>query len=255
MSRNFKSLLGAAALFAGAGVANAGVAPAPTINASLGGVGVPIVPAGALGENGYLYERDFNTDALTTDVADGTIDIGWSWLADPSLSRGFGGPVSLNGGLTVQNNTSSTQLISIQTTLPLFSMIAPSSVIGGSVAATLNASIDGGSLSTNGTAAFYRGMIDGAIVPLDAADLVPAPMSSIVGPFQSGGFLATSFGDPIPSQPAGEITSSIGIWITFNLSAGDSMSFTSGFVADIPTPGSAAIILIAGLIANQRRRR
>ena len=255
MTRKFKAFAGLVSLFTCVGVANAGVTPALTINASLGGVGVPIMPTGVLGANGYLYERDFNTDPLTTNVADGTIDIGWSWLADPSLGRGFGGPVSLMGGLTVANNTTSTQLISFQTTLPLFSALTPSSVIGGSVAATVTAGPDGATLSTNGSAAFYRGMIDGALVPLNAADLLPAPSSSTVGAFLSGGLGPDSFGNPIPNQPAGAINTSIGIWITFTLTPGDSMSFTSGFVADVPTPGSAAFLVLAGLVANQRRRR
>ncbi|MCB9847908.1 MAG: hypothetical protein H6814_05790 [Phycisphaeraceae bacterium] len=243
----------ATACFVGAGVARAGVAPALTMDVSLGGTGFLIEPTGVLGENGYLYER---TDPLTTNVFDGTgsIDITWSWLADASPGRGFGGPVSLNGGLTVQNNSSNIQVVAIRTILPLTSMLSPSSVIGGSVAATLNASMDGGTLSTNGNSAFYRGMIDGSVVPGNAADLVPAPSSSVVGPFQPGGFLATSFGNPIPSQSADAITSSIGILILFNLSAGDSMSFTSGFVADIPAPGGAALLAMGGLLVARRRR-
>jgi|GEM_PF-3704813 len=259
MRHEFKALCGAIVMVSIADVACAGVAPALTIDANLGGVMQQFSPTGNPGGAGFQYERDFNNDPVTVNVADGTIDFGWSWIADPTagtLARGLGSPVSLVGGLTVANNTSATQTISFLTTLPLFSTILPSSVISGSTAATLTISDDGGTLSTSGSTAFYQGMIDGAVVPMNAADLIPAPTTSSPGPFQSGGFAMDSFGGPAPSQPAGEISTSIGILITFDLSAGDAMSFTSAFAADnIPTPGSIAILMVAGLVTTPRRRR
>ena len=256
MNRKYNVLLSVIAMSTMAGASLAG-APALTIDANLGGVMEQILPSGVMGENGYTYFRDFESDAFVVDVPGGTIDMGWSWLADTTASRGGGSPVSISGGLTVANNTMATQTISFQTTLPLFSALTPSSVIGGSMAATVTSGdLDGATLSTSGSTALYQGMIDGVAVPLNAADLLPAPSSAIApGAFQSGSLGPVSFGDPIPSQSAGAINTSIGIWITFELTPGDSMSWTSVFAADIPAPGSGAALIVAAGTLGMRRRR
>jgi len=237
--------------------AHAGKIPELTIDADLGGVMQGIMPSGEVMGSSFLYERDFNTDALMINVDDGNVSLGWSWTADTTAtSRGAGDPVALQGGLVVQNNTSSTQMFSFAVTLPIGMAITPASVIGGSISATLTAGdADGGTLSTFGETAFYQGMIDGSVVPANAADLLPDPSSDTVGAFGSGGLGPASFGDPIPSQPAGAINTSIGILITFELSAGDQMSWTSVFVADIPAPGAAPCLALVGALAARRRRR
>lgn len=254
MIRNTTALIGAAVVAVAASHASAGGIPALSIDVNIGDTNELLQPMGEFTEGGFLYERSFNDDPLTIDVAGGGVDVGWSWSADPSLGRGFGGPLSIMGGLTVQNNTGVTQTVSLLTTLPISSSIT-SSVIGGSVSATVTAGdASGATLSTSGGTAFYQGMIDGSVVGANAADLLPAPSTETVGAFLSGGLGPDSFGNPIPSQAAGAINTSIGIWITFDLTAGDSMSFTSVFVADIPGPSGAGLLLAAGVFASRRRR-
>ena len=255
MNRNINAVGIALATFAVGSAAHAGGAPALTIDANLGGEMQQIMPEGVKGEDGYTYFRDFESDALVVEIDGGNIELGWSWLADTTADRGLGSPVSISGGLVVQNNTMATQTISFQTTLPIFAALAPSSVIGGSIAASVTSNdLNGATLSTSGSTAFYQGMIDGSVVPLNAADLLPAPSSVSVGQFLSGNLGPDSFGEPIPSQSAGAINASIGIWVTFELSPGDSMSYTSEFTAAIPAPGAGAVILAAGILGIRRRR-
>ena len=216
-----------------------------------------IVPTGEFGESGYLYERDFNSEPLTVNVGDGDIALGWSWLADIDAGRrGAGSESALLGGLTLQNNTNMTQTVSLLTSVPLSTFYNPSSLIGGSASGTLTTDGDGGTMSNvNGSEPMYRALIDGAFVG-GIADLFPFDSSISVVGFGSNSTGFQDFGQPIPSGNGPAANSSIGILLQFDITPGDIVGWTSNFVIDeIPTPGAAMLLAMAGLVSSHRRRR
>lgn len=258
MNRNCIALAGVVVLASAVSVSSAGdpAPPALTVDLSIGDSMQQLMPSGVAGKTGYLYERDFMNDAFVVEVDGGDISLGWSMLADPDMSRGAGGPVSLMAGITLQNNTGVTQTISLLATLPISSALAPSTLIGGSASGTLTADIDGGTMSNvNGADPMYRAYIDGSALG-GVADLFPFDSSISATPFSSASTGFSDFGQPIPSSPGPAVNTSIGILLQFDVSPGELIGWTSNFVVqEIPTPGSAAFLAIAGLFASQRRRR
>lgn len=256
MNRNCFVLAGAVVLAAAVSASSAGEVPALTLDISVDGGMEQILPSGVFGKSGYLYERDFLKDGFVIETDDGDVTLGWSMLADPDNSRGAGGPVSLMAGITLQNNTNSTQTISLLATLPLSSALAPSTLIGGSASGTLTADIDGGTMSNvNGADPMYRAYIDGSALG-GIADLFPFDSSISANPFSSASTGFSDFGQPIPSAPGPAVNASIGILLQFDVTPGELIGWTSNFVVqEIPTPGSATFLVIAGFIASHRRRR
>jgi hypothetical protein len=104
-------------------------------------------------------------------------------------------------------------------------------------------------LATSG-ASIYQGLIDGTT----ARTLWNAPAS--FSTFTSTGS-GTDFGFPAFEIAPQSIDTSIGIAITFSLTAGDSASFTSNFEV-VPVPVPAALWLfgsgLVGLVGIARRR-
>ena len=102
--------------------------------------------------------------------------------------------------------------------------------------------------------ALYTALIDGAPVQTLYAD--PQAFSA-GGAFFSGNIPNVAFGTPIPSQPGPAVAASIGIQYRFNLTAGDSASFTSNFVVQVvPEPAAGALFALGlgGLALVSRRR-
>lgn len=140
-----------------------------------------------------------------------------------------------------------TQTFSFTVTLPV-GVVYPSTIIGGSVAGGITADGNGGTLSGVGGGDIWTALIDGAPV----ATLLGGSVS--VGAFESGSLGPAAFGQPIPNQPGPALNGSIAINLTFELTPGDSASFTSVFVV-VPGPAGLALLGVAGCIAGRRRRR
>lgn len=93
----------------------------------------------------------------------------------------------------------------------------------------------------------YTGLIDGS----SAKDLMTTNAAS----FTAGQFFSNNATPEFfVSLPAGPVTQSIGITLTFTLTAGDSASFTSIFTVE-PIPAPAGLALLGGVFAFGRRRR
>ncbi len=161
--------------------------------------------------------------------------------------------VIANTALT--NNAAVTQNFQLMVTLPIFPQITGSSLIGGSVQGGITADGSGGTLSSLAGISIYQAMIDGLTIGEPGA-LLDDPSSVSAGAFLSNSFTPEAFGDVpmIPSAPGPQVLNSIGILLSFSLTAGDQASFTSVFVAEVPSPAPLALFGVAGLAAIRRRR-
>jgi uncharacterized protein (TIGR03382 family) len=170
--------------------------------------------------------------------------VGWSLLVNPD-------PFVI-ANLVVTNNTLVTQTFSLTVSAPTGPIA--NACIGGSISGSVTDNNgDGATLETAPGTALYQALIDGGT----AATLLDDPFSVTTGSFLTAIVGPASFGDPIPSQPyLPGVAASIGITITFTLSAGDSAGFTSIFVVEecIPAPAALALFGVAGLVGSRRRR-
>jgi hypothetical protein len=149
--------------------------------------------------------------------------------------------------ITAVTNTSSvTQTFVLTVTLPIAPSFGPPSLIQGSIggsltdtsSATAQGTVGDASLSAVSGGSVYTGMIDGTGVRtlLDdpfSVSVVVNNGSATVGP--------DDFGIPVRESIAVATTTNIGIELRFDLSAGDSASFTSVFDV-VPEPASALLV-------------
>jgi hypothetical protein len=170
--------------------------------------------------------------------------LGWSMLVNPD-------PFVI-ANYVVTNNSATTQTFTLEVLLP-YTEMGPFCKGGSVTGSVTDLNGDGATVSSLLGGSIYSAIIDNNVVMtlLDGA-------STTTGPFLSGTIGPASFGDPIPSmQYIPDITTNIGINLTFTLTAGDSASFTSIFVVEpgcIPAPGALAMLAVAGLMGGRRRR-
>ena len=170
-----------------------------------------------------------------------TIDINGTMKEDPFVIA----------NLVVTNNSAFVETFTLTVNLPINPTLPNGVVMGGSVTGTLTSlTNDGATLAAPDQGSIFTALIDGNPV----ATLLDSPFSQSVGAFQSGVIGPASFGDPIPSMPGPPVLDSIGITLSFTLTPGDSASFTSIFVVEVPGPGALAVFGFAGLFARRRRR-
>ncbi|MCA9286889.1 MAG: hypothetical protein KDA22_16820 [Phycisphaerales bacterium] len=155
----------------------------------------------------------------------------------------------ISGNIVVTNFGFATQTFSLTIILPV-TPITPSTLIGGSVAGGITADGSGGTLSSiTPNSSIWSALIDGNTV----ASLLTGG-SATAGAFQSASIGPASFGAPIPSMVGPAINNTMAINISFALTAGDSASFTSVFVAQVPAPAGLAIFGLVGFAGRRRRR-
>ena len=196
------------------------------------------------GDYGSSWSNPNGTFGFNGANSGGNWDMGWSLIVNPD-------PFVI-ANLVVTNNSDVAEMFTITVNMPI-NAIMPSSLIGGSITGTVtDLNGDGAMLSSVGGTSIYQGLIDGGTV----ATLLDDPFSvSVNDAFGSEVVGPASFGDPIPSMPGPGVTDSIGITLTFMLSAGDSASFTSIFVAEVPGPAGLALFGVAGFVTRRGRRR
>ena len=151
---------------------------------------------------------------------------------------------------SVTNNTAGTESFVVSVSLPTSISFGPPSLIRGSIqAGATDNNFDGVTLANTGTSSIYDGLIDGTSVRTLFDDPTSASGSGSVS------LGAVSFGIPIQESVAFATLTSIGLDIRFDLTAGDSASFTANFdVQPIPEPGTA-LLLGLGLASLAYRRR
>ncbi|MCB9847906.1 MAG: hypothetical protein H6814_05780 [Phycisphaeraceae bacterium] len=206
--------------------------------------------AGDGGGWGYSGERSENHSS------GGSWTLGWDIETSRNIvgeNRGSQTAFVFNN-LVLTNNTGATQIVTMTTTVPVIPGILPSSVMGGSASGTLSTNGDGGTMSNiNNSDPMYRALIDGLAVG-GIADLHLFDSSISVIGFGSNSTGFEDFGTPIPSAPGPAVNSTIGILLQFELTQGDSVSWTSSFVVNIPSPGAMGLLGMAGVVAIRRRR-
>jgi hypothetical protein len=169
---------------------------------------------------------------------------GWSLSmdSDPFVTNNF----------TITNTSVSTQTYTLGTTIGISPAI-PNGAMQGSIGFTLtDNNANGATLVTSGTS-IYKGMIDGNV-----ARTLWDPSTSFTIPFASTSS-STYFGFPTRETAPESVDTTIGILITFSLTSGDSVAFTSNFdVQPAPVPVPAAVWLfgsgLLGLFGVSRRK-
>ncbi len=153
----------------------------------------------------------------------------------------------ISGSYTLENFSDNTVEVELLVTLPISPSVPDPSSLTGSVAVGMTADADGGTLASLPGIAFWQALIDGSAVG-GGTDLLPN--LSMVQPHvgspdgQKDGFI---------HLPGPEALNDIGILVSFSLTAGEQMSFTSVFNV-VPAPGGLALFGLMTVVFRRRRR-
>ncbi|MHC5007167.1 MAG: hypothetical protein ACYTGF_07400 [Planctomycetota bacterium] len=179
----------------------------------------------------------------------------WNCVFNDNVS-GVAGPggAFVTANLVVTNNDPiNIQNFSLLMSLPVGAIVLPEE--RGSVVGTVtDITFDDATVFAPVGSQIYTPRIDG----VDEAPgfLLQDPFqASAGGPLQSGPVGPADFGVPVWVPSSQSIDTDIGILLSFDLTPGDSASFTAIFEVQ-PVPGPAALPLLAfGLLGSRRRRR
>jgi len=171
-------------------------------------------------------------------------NLSWAYVVDPDPF--------ITGTFSLTNETALSQQFIVDFSLPI-SPAMSQSIISGQMSGTLTDANGSGSASmtsTNG-GPVYSALADEAFVQ----GLMSNANQTVTTAFGTTSFSGGSFGQGSTLYgPA--INNTIAIRFAFTLSAGDSVSFSSIFVANpVPAPGAIALVGIAGAFVSSRRRR
>jgi len=231
-------------LLCGAQVVQAGmigVQPAPSMT----------VGFGDKSENGL--ERVLLPDAVYESAALAR----WEAIFD-SLPPGLDGRAQVEFGqrgtgifvlnnILVTNNTGAPQNFVLDAVLPVAPFGAPNLISGTITTSVIDGGFDGATVAALAGESIYEARIDGAAVAFMQSD----PFALTAVPTDSTAASAT-FGPTVNAVP---ITTSIGIGLSFSLSAGDTAAILSRFdVNVIPEPGSICGFALALAMVVRRRR-
>jgi len=174
------------------------------------------VASGATLANAETLENGSGTSVVAWETQNGLQLTDWSITvdSDPLVTNNF----------AITNTSSSTQTFTIGTTISVLPAI-PNGLMRGSIGLSVtDNNNDGATLSTSGQS-IYTAFIDGT----GARTLWDSPTS--FSPSFNGSTISDNinFGFPTRELAPESIDSTIGITITFSLTAGDSASFTSNF--------------------------
>lgn len=185
------------------------------------------------GANEWLFSGSYS-------ASPGTV-LSWTYLVDPD-------PFVV-GTFTMTNETSAVRDYIVDFSLPIAPALS-ASLLSGQVAGTLTDANGSGSalLTSVGGGFVYSALADEVLVQ----GLMANAIQQVTVTNGTSSFSGGSFGFPTPiAGPA--INQTIGIRFAFSLSAGDSVSFSSVFVAN-PVPGPTSL-MVAAIFGGIRRRR
>ena len=164
-----------------------------------------------------------------------------------------GGGAFVTANLVVTNNDPiNIQNFSLLMSLPVGAILLPEE--RGSVVGTVtDINFDDATVFAPVGSQIYTPRIDG----VDEAPgfLLQDPFNaSAGGPLQSGPVGPADFGIPVWVPSSQAVDTDIGILLSFDLTPGDSASFTAIFEVAIPGPGTLPLLAF-GLLGGRRRRR
>ena len=152
----------------------------------------------------------------------------------------------ISGNFTLQNFSLATVEVELLVTLPITPAVSAPSSLTGSVAVGMTADADGGTLAALDGIPFWQALIDGTLLG-GGTDL----LSDLLLDRPGLGSLESSGG--FVQLPGPEVLTEIGILVTFSLTAGEQMSFTSVFNV-VPAPGGLVVLVLATMVIRRRRR-
>jgi hypothetical protein len=152
------------------------------------------------------------------------------------------------GNFVVVNTSNSTVAFDFVVSMPI-AFTGPG-LYGGSVSASLTTQGAGSFLDVGG-APVWTATTGGQAI----ATLLGGPVAVSRTTAGSSSVGSDSFGEPIPSMPGPNFAGDLTIRLQFTLTAGASASFTSVLVGQVPAPGAAVLLGLAGLVGPGRRRR
>ncbi len=235
------SLLLALPMLALSSMSHAGDVPPPVLQVgwtvdgeSAGGT----LTGSGLGAGIYSYA------SLTTGD---NFEINWSFLVtDNGADDSF---EILASTLGVTNTGDTDSVFGLDILLPV-NLGAGNALYGGSLGGSITGAEFGGFLSTvDGNTALWTAMVDGNVI----ASLIDAPFELTSTAFGSADIEGASFGDPIPSLGFAAAQESMSMHLDFVLGAGTTFAITSNYIAQLPSPGAAALLVIAGVTRRRRR--
>lgn len=214
---------------------------------------------GVSGDTMQLSDAQLSCTETSCDLAAPVQGGGGTWMLN-STSLVLDSDPSVLAITSVTNTSNATQTFILSVTLPISVSFGPPSLIQGSISGSLTDTSSATGLGTIGSASvaaapgssIYTALIDGVGV----RTLMDDPFSASVA--VSNGSTAVGpadFGIPVRESHPGATTTDIGIELRFQLSAGDSASFTSVFDV-VPEPSTAALLglgLVFALASNRRR--
>ena len=179
-------------------------------------------------------------------------DATWGWSLEGTIA-GDADPLVTNN-LVLRNMMSTPQTYLITQLIGISPAITPTSLTSGSIGGSItDNNNNGATLTTTSGTALYTSLIDGSVfVPL-LND--PFSVNAVAGGSQAFPLAGGNFGLPGPSFPGPAANSTIGIQLSFTLTPGDSVSFTSNFQV-VPIPAAAWLFGsgLIGLIVIARRK-
>ncbi|MSR69686.1 MAG: hypothetical protein EXS17_04995 [Phycisphaerales bacterium] len=167
----------------------------------------------------------------------------WAYLVDPDPF--------ITGSLSITNESLIERSYIVDFSLGITPPMS-GSLVSGQVSGSLTDSNGSGGALLTSTAggAVYTALADDVFV----RSLMSNASHAVSNQYGTTSFSGGSFGQPTAiAGPA--INNTIGIRYAFTLSAGDSVSFSSIFVANVPAPGVMALGFFAGAFTRSGRRR
>ncbi len=171
----------------------------------------------------------------------------WNCVFGQASGVAAGGSAFVTANIVVTNTDVINQNFTLLMSLPVAAKVYPGE--RGSIIGTVTDIFgDGATVLAPAGSRIYTPRIDGANeVP---GYLMNAPFSQAAPGFGSVLVGPAAFGVVAPSQA---VDSSIAIFLSFDLTPGDSASFTSIFEILIPGPGGLAMFAALGLLRRRRR--
>ena len=207
----------------------------------------------------WVAGQDGNLEWTEDGYAFSGNDSGSGWIVQWDILASGASTEFITASFTIINTGASAAAFEISAMDMILGDYSTGSLVGGSVAGSYTdfngngvtvGSIDGGSI--------YSAIVDSdTIDPLDGTvvgTLLTATSGS-ASSFLSGTFASESFGGvpAIPGASGLPVFENIGMNLAFELSAGDSATFTASMAIATPAPGAMALLAITGIHGRRRR--